>query len=55
LKKAKFHLEAAAMAGHKVSRFNLGFMEANSGYRERTIKHWTIAASAGDFTLLCII
>jgi len=33
LKKAKFHLEAAAMAGHDVSPFNLGSMEADSGNR----------------------
>jgi TPR repeat protein len=47
LKKAKFHLEAAAMAGHEDSRCFLGLMEANSGNMERAIKHWTIAASAG--------
>jgi hypothetical protein len=29
LKKAKFHLEAAAMAGHEVARFNIGLMEYN--------------------------
>ena len=27
LKKAKFHYEVAAMAGHDVARHNLGFME----------------------------
>jgi TPR repeat protein len=48
LKKAKFHFEAAAMAGDEVARINLGFMEANSGNREQAVKHWTIAASAGD-------
>ena len=48
LKKAKFHVEAAAMAGHEVARNNLGVMEDNSGNIERAIKHWTIAASAGD-------
>jgi TPR repeat protein len=49
LKKAKFHLEAAAMAGHEVARFNLGMDESNSGNMERAVKHWTIAASAGDY------
>ena len=49
LKKAKFHLEAAAMAGHEGARFNLGMMEYNSGNMERAIKHWTIAASAGCY------
>ena len=47
LKKAKFHLEAAAMAGHEVARHNLGVMEAQSGNMERAIKHCAIAASAG--------
>ena len=45
----KFHLEAAAMAGHEVARCMLGIMENKSGNRERAIKHWTIAASAGDY------
>ena len=49
LKKAKFHLEAAAMAGHEVARFNLGLMEYNSGNIERAVKHWIIAASAGHY------
>jgi tetratricopeptide (TPR) repeat protein len=49
LKKAKFHNEAAAMAGNEVARCNLGVMEAQSGNIERAIKHWTIAASAGSY------
>jgi tetratricopeptide (TPR) repeat protein len=49
LKKAKFHFEAAAMAGHEVARNNLGTMEAQSGNMERAVKHWTIAASAGHY------
>ena len=54
MKKAKFHWEAASMAGHEVSQFKFGCMEANYGYRERTIKHWTIA-SAGDYaSMLCL-
>ena len=47
LKKARFHIEAAAMAGREVTRFNLGCLDENSGNIERAIKHWTIAASAG--------
>jgi TPR repeat protein len=50
LKKAKFHLEAAAMAGHEVARLNLGVMEFKSGNMDRAVKHWTIAASAGNYT-----
>jgi TPR repeat protein len=48
LKKAKFHYEAAAMAGHEVARCYLGMMESKSGNTERAIKHWTIAASTGE-------
>jgi TPR repeat protein len=49
LKKAKFHYEAAAMAGDEEARYNLGTMEAQSGNMERAVKHWTIAASAGHY------
>ena len=49
LKKAKFHVEAAAMAGNEVARFNVGIIEAESGNMERAIKHWNIAASAGHY------
>jgi hypothetical protein len=48
LKKAKFHLETAAMAGHEVARCIVGHIEFESGNMERAIKHWTIAALAGD-------
>jgi TPR repeat protein len=50
MKKAKFHLEAAAMAGQEVARSKLGLMEAKSGNMEGAVKHWKIAASAGNFT-----
>jgi TPR repeat protein len=49
LKKAKFHCEAAALAGHEEARCNLGVMDANSGNIERAMKHWKIAASAGHY------
>jgi TPR repeat protein len=52
LKKAKFHLEAAAMAGDEASRFNLGCLEAQSGNIERAVKHWIIVASAGNYTAM---
>ena len=48
-KKAKFHYEAAAMAGHEQARYNLGYMEYNSRNIQRAIKHWIIGASAGDY------
>jgi len=49
LKKTSFHYEAAAMAGHKIARQTIGLMEFESGNIERAMKHWTIAASAGEY------
>jgi TPR repeat protein len=37
------------MAGHEEARSNLGSMEAHSGNMEQAVKHWAIAASAGDY------
>jgi len=55
-KKAKFHLEAAAvMAGHEGSRTALGrleFLLAKYEQPERALKHWTIAASYGCYNAL---
>ena len=48
LKKAKFHFETAAMAGHEVARYMLGFVDAEEGKDARAVKHWIIAASAGN-------
>jgi TPR repeat protein len=48
LKKAKFHCEAAAMAGDDMARYNLGCVEFESGKMER-MKHWTISASVGGY------
>ena len=49
LKKEKFHCEAAAMAGDEQARLNLGTMEAQSGNIGPAVKHWTIAASCGNY------
>ena len=49
LKKAKFHLEAAAMAGDDEARCKVGYMEHVSGNMDRALKHCTIAASAGCY------
>ena len=49
LKKTKFQLEAGAMAGHEVARFNLGNFEVRHGNFEQAVKHWTIGASAGCY------
>jgi TPR repeat protein len=48
LKKAKFHFEVSAMAGHEVARCNLGVIESESGNMDRALKHWVIAASTGQ-------
>jgi TPR repeat protein len=49
MKTAKFHYEAAAMAGHVLARNNVGIIEANSGNMERAVKNWRIAAAGGEF------
>ena len=49
LKKAKFHFEVAAMAGHEKSRYMLGIVEDKLDNMERAVKHWRIAASSGCF------
>ena len=46
-KKAKYHLEIAAIAGHVGARHDLGSIEGNSGNRRRAMKHFMISASAG--------
>jgi TPR repeat protein len=49
-KKAKFHYEAAAMAGHEIARNELGVIELKyKSNMERSIKHLTIATSAGEY------
>ena len=54
MKKAKFHYEAAAMAGHAEARYNLGCMEVENLtvenldiFGKRAMKHFKIAACAG--------
>jgi hypothetical protein len=54
LKKAKFHFEAAAMAGHELTRHNLASLEGKSGFvgRLRAMKHLMIGASSGCYTAM---
>ena len=47
-KKAKYHLEIAAMAGHVRARYHLGILEGGKGNLHRAMKHLIISASAGD-------
>ena len=47
MEKAQKHGELAAMGGHEIARHNLGMMEKMTGNKEREMKHYMIAASAG--------
>jgi TPR repeat protein len=46
-KKAIYHLEQAAIAGHPKARHNLGVVEKINGRFERARKHFLIAANLG--------
>ena len=48
LKKAKYYWELAALGGEVIARHNLGTFEAQNGNMRRAVKHWMIAAGAGD-------
>lgn len=45
--KIRYHMKAAAIGGHKISRYFLGVMEANRHNMKRALKHWMISASGG--------
>lgn len=47
-KKAMHYYELAAMGGDAQARSNLGMYEEEAGNTERALKHYMIAASAGD-------
>jgi TPR repeat protein len=49
MKKAKFHFEAADMAGDEEARYGIGLTEFRSGKKDRAVKHWTISALAGCY------
>jgi len=55
LKKARFHYEAAAMAGNEATRCKIGAIEGQSGNMGQAVKHFTIAASAGDYTAIHVL
>eukprot|EP00984_Skeletonema_dohrnii_P023059 scaffold12168_cov74-Skeletonema_dohrnii-CCMP3373.AAC.2 len=42
------HLEEAAIGGHPIARFNLGWNEWNNGNTEKAVKHFIIAVTQGD-------
>jgi len=42
------HLEEAAIGGHPIARYSLGYIEGNNGNAERAKKHWNIAATQGN-------
>jgi tetratricopeptide (TPR) repeat protein len=46
--KEVYYLEEAAIGGHPLARYNLGCEEMSNGRMERAMKHFIIAAKAGD-------
>jgi len=48
MKKARYHLEEAAIAGHPEARLQLGMVEAENKRMDRAVKHFIIAASIGE-------
>jgi TPR repeat protein len=53
MKKAMFHYEAAAMAGHEMARFNLGIHEYNSGILNDLLSIGQLQHQLG-ITVLCM-
>jgi TPR repeat protein len=47
-KKAIYHMEEAAIAGHPDARYDLGYHEGINGRIERAVKHWIIASNLGN-------
>ena len=47
-KKAKYYYELAAIGGNVLARYRLGVMEGWAGNHKRAIKHFILAARAGD-------
>ena len=54
-KKAKYYWELAAMGGNVLARHNVGALEGQAGNIDRALKHFTIAAKAGDAEALDMI
>ena len=48
LRKAKHHLEVAAIGGNPKARNYLGHYEYKHGNRDRAVEHWIIATKQGD-------
>ena len=47
-KKGKHYYELAAKRGNVIARHNLGLLEGKAGNHERAMKHFMVAARAGD-------
>ena len=47
-KKAKHYYEQAAMNGNAEARHDIGCMEGQTGHHRRAMKHFMLAAKAGD-------
>ena len=48
MSKAKYYFELASIAGDLDARYNLGCLEGKAGNHHRAMKHFTIAARAGE-------
>ena len=58
VRKAKYHLELAAIGGSEESRYHLGKIEIRGGTydsAERAVKHWMLGAAAGSDACLRMI
>jgi len=54
-KKAQYYYELAAMMGSAHARYNLGLLEAQAGNAHRSLKHFVLAAKAGDNASLDLV
>jgi TPR repeat protein len=54
-KKFMYHLEEACIGGHALARCDLGYVEEIKGNRERSAKHYIIAAKQGDPPALNVV
>ncbi len=46
-KRSLYHTKLAAIGGHHIARYNLGYEEERRDRMDRAVKHWIIAANMG--------
>ena len=55
MKKAQYYYELATIGGDMMARYKLGVFENHAGNTHRAMKHFTLAAKAGDkLSLNCV-